>query len=379
MQRPALVALAFAGMLACGEASVPTAADSSPSYAKAEPSIVVTGIGPSSGGSEAQDVNDAGVVAGNTGTLFFTPSRAFLWTPAQARGTTGTREDLGTLGGAEARAEALDNANHVVGGAGIADGSGHPFLWTTGRGMQDLGLGPDWVSASAVDINDYGQVAGIASAAAWQRAAVWRVAIDIGGTVQVVARDTLPALPGGGNSIAKGMNGLGQVVGWSYYPATGPNRAVLWTPGPAGWTIEDLGVLPGDNSSSAEGINDQGQVVGISVPRQGCFHAVLWTTEGGKLTGMRALETLGECPAEAWAINNQSQIVGRMRINRRDDAAMWTLRTDGTTATIRDLGRLSATASSLAIALSAAIAGMTEVAGLSRATNDNRATLWIVR
>jgi probable HAF family extracellular repeat protein len=203
------------------------------------------------------------------------------------------------------------------------------------------------------------------------------VTIDPGGAVHVSSRDTLPALPGGGNSIAKGMNGLGQVVGWSYVVTSGPNHAVLWTPGAAGWTIEELGVLPGDYSSSAEGINDLGQVVGTSTPRQGCVHAVLWTTQGGRVTGMRALETPDQCP-EAWAINNQSQVIGRMVISHRSEAAMWTLRADGSTATIRDLGRLAGTGSSLAIGLSAEVGGMTEVAGLSRAS-DNLATLWTVR
>jgi len=377
MQRLLLVALASAGALACADAVAPAPADLSPGFAKSQPAaaITVTAIGPGSGGSEAQDVNDAGLVAGNTGTLFFTPSRAFLWTPAQPRGTAGTREDLGTLGGTSARAEAIDNTGHVVGTSATAAGESHPFLWTRGGGLQDLGLGPDWVAANAVDINEAGQVAGIASTPAWQRAAVWQVAVDAAGGVQVTGRDTLPALPGGGNSIAKGMNGLGQVVGWSYVAPEGPNHAVLWTPAPTGWIIEDLGVLPGDNSSSAEGINDLGQVVGTSTPGQGCSHAVLWTTQGGRVTGMRALE--GECP-EAWAINAESQIVGRMIISHRSEAAMWTLRADGSTAAVRDLGRLSATASSLGIGLSAAIGGMTEVAGLSRA-GDNRATLWTVR
>jgi len=318
-------------------------------------------------------------VVGTTGTPFFTPSRAFLWTPAQPRGTTGTLEDLGTLGGADAGAEAINNAGHVVGGATTADGRGHPYLWSRAGGMQDLGLSPDWTSGGPVDINDFGQVAGTVGSDAWQRAAVWQVSVDAAGVVHVAARDTLPALPGGGNSTARGLNGIGQVVGWSYSPAAGPNRAVLWTPGPAGWTVEDLGVLPGDLWSTAEGINDQGQVAGYSQPKQGCARAVLWTTLGGRLTGMRALETLGECPAEAWGINNQSQIVGRMHINRRSEAVMWTLGPGGATAAIRDLGRLTGTASSLALALGATLSGSTEVVGLSRMSGDNRATLWSVR
>jgi hypothetical protein len=68
-----------------------------------------------------------------------------------------------------------------------------------------------------------------------------------------------------------------------------------------------------------------------------------------------------------------------MRHSRRDDAVMWALRADGTTASITDIGRLSATASSLALSVGAALGGMTEIVGLSRANDDNRATLWTVR
>jgi probable HAF family extracellular repeat protein len=378
MQRFPLVALA--GLLACGETSIPTATDSPPSFAKAEPTVVVTGIGPTSGGSEAIDVNDAGAVVGTTGTLYLTPSRAFLWTPAQPRGTTGTREDLGTMGGPSATAEGIDNAGHVVGTTTVADGTGRGYLWTRAGGMQDLGLAAGWTGGWPAHINDVGQVAGTAwGLDPWQRAAVWQVTVDAAGLAHVLARDTLPTLAGGGSSTAKSINGLGQVAGWAYYPAGGPNHAVLWTPGTAGWTVEDLGVLPGDLWSTAEGVNDQGQVAGYSMPSQGCSHAVLWTTRGGRVTGMRALETLGECPAQAWAINNQSQVVGRMRNSRRDEAVMWTLRPDGTTASIRDLGRLTGTASSLAMGMSATIGGLTDVVGLSRAVSDNRATLWSVR
>jgi probable HAF family extracellular repeat protein len=379
MQRSALFALASASAVACADSASPTAGDAGPAFAKLAGTVVVTSIGPGSGGSEAHDVNDAGVVVGTTGTLFFTPSRAFIWTPAQTRGTAGTREDLGTLGGTDAGAEAINNAGHVVGSATTADQRSHPYLWTRTGGMQDLGLSPEWTAGGPADVNDSGQVAGTVVSDAGQRAGVWHITVDAAGLVHVSARETIPTLPGGGNSVARAMNGIGQVAGWVDDPASSPNRPVLWTPGAAGWIVEDLGLPSGDHFGTAEGVNDQGQVVGYSWPEQGCGHAVLWTTQGGRVTGMRALETLGECPAQAWAINDQSQIVGRMRHSRRDDAVMWALRADGTTASITDIGRLSATASSLALSVGAALGGMTEIVGLSRANDDNRATLWTVR
>jgi len=375
MQRLALFAFASVGVLACGDASPPTATDPAPHFAKSELGVTVTSIGPAKGGSEAEDVNDAGLVVGSTGTLSVTPFRAFLWTPAQPRGTTGTLQDLGTLGGPGAHAKAVNNSGYVVGGSGDGAGVSRAFFWTQAGGMQDLGLAPGWTGGTAVDLDESGRVAGLAATDVGQRAALWTVSVNAAGAVQVLSRESLGTLPDGGSSAAFGMNNLAQVVGYAYYPASGPNRAVLWTRTPTGWMIEDLGVLPGDYASTAYGVNDQGQVVGVSMPQQGCFHAVLWTTQNGKLTGTRALEMPGGCPAEAWAINDQGQVVGRLRNNGKDEAGMWTLAADGSTTGIKSLGRLS----SLAIGLSSTVGGLVEVVGLSRATNEDRATLWTVK
>lgn len=380
MQRLALLVLATAGVFGCNDSTTPFAGDLAADFGKAGAGgITITQIGPAKGGSQAEDVNDAGLVAGNTGTQSVTPFRAFLWTPAQPRGAVGTLQDLGTLGSTGARATGINNSGHVVGSTGDAAGVGRAFLWTKTGGMQDLGLAPDWAGAGAMDINESGQVAGIAGTDLGNRAVVWNVRVDAGGIVQVLSRETLGTLPDGGSSAVFAMNNLGQVVGWAYYPASGPNHAVLWTPTTGGWVIEDLGLLPGDYASGAYGVNDQGQVVGWSRPQQGCVHAALWTTLDGRLTGARALETAGGCSAEAWAINNQSQVVGRLNNNGRLEATMWILAANGSTGGIRALGRLSGTASSLAMGLSSNIGGITQVSGLSRATSDERATLWTVR
>jgi probable HAF family extracellular repeat protein len=342
------------------------------------PELTLTAIGPAKGGVQAEDVNDQGWVVGNTGTIGISPRRAFIWIPTQPRGTAGTFQDLGTFGGPTAATTAINNSGHVVGNAATA-GGGLPFLWTKTAGMQNLGLDPLWTSGSALDINEVGQVAGIAQTASGSLVVIWNVRVDAAGVVQVLSRETVGAAPAGGSSTIFAINNMGQLAGWVTYSASTPNHAVVWTPSPGGWTMEDLGLLPGDYASGAYGINDLGQVVGWSRPQQGCVHAALWTTQEGKLTGARALEALGGCSAEGWAINNQSQIVGRLTNSGRMEATMWTLAGDASTASIRILGRLSGTASSLGLGLSSSVGGLTQVSGLSHATTEDRGTLWTVR
>ncbi len=381
MQRLAFVVLAAIGLSGCSD-SAPTSTDElTPELAKGTTgAITITSIGPTKGGSQGEDINDAGQVVGSTGTQFVTPFRAFLWTPAQPRGTVGTLQDLGTLGSTGARAMAINNSGHVVGSTGDAAGVSRAFLWTQTGGMQDLGLASNWTWATAMDINESGHVAGFAGTDVGDRAALWTVGVNAAGVVQVLGREILGTLPDGASSLAFAVNNVGQAVGWAHYTDSGPNHAVLWTRTPTGWMIEDLGVLPGDHATAAYGINDRGQVVGSSTPQQGCGHAVLWSTTDGKKTAMRALEAVDGCSLEAQAINNQGQVVGRSNTRSGLNATMWSLAADGSTASIKDLGKLSGNAGSLGMGVSGNIGGVTQVAGWSRPSSGGlRATLWTVR
>jgi probable HAF family extracellular repeat protein len=133
----------------------------------------------------------------------------------------------------------------------------------------------------------------------------------------------LPALPGGYDSYAAGVNNRGQVVGWAEDGVLDPTcnnappasqflqfEAVIW--GPKLTQIKQLPPYPGDPDSAATAINDQGQVVGISglcsnaVGGASAKHALLW--ENGKPID------LGNIGGGAWntpvALNNHGQIVG---------------------------------------------------------------------
>ena len=70
-------------------------------------------------------------------------------------------KDLGTLGGTESVAHAINNSGKVVGEAQVSTNDRHAFLYSGGQ-MKDLGtLGGS--GSSANDINDSGQVVGRAT------------------------------------------------------------------------------------------------------------------------------------------------------------------------------------------------------------------------
>jgi len=142
-------------------------------------------------------------------------------------------EDLGTLGGKNSYAYAINATGQVVGfsntpTSGALDG--RAVLWQEGSGMKDLGT-----------------------------------------------------LPGDSFSAAAAINKSGQIAGGSYTSFTGPYRAFLWTENDAMRQIGTRPDFPGDSSYSALGMNDLGQVVGYANQ-----HAFIWS----KAHGMHDLNKL---------------------------------------------------------------------------------------
>ena len=82
---------------------------------------------------------------------------------------------------------------------------------------------------------------------------------------------------GGSESVAIGINNVGQVVGRSQIPTrrrvTSPYRAFLWTSSEG---MKDLGTLPGRDYGWANDINDAGMVVGETYVAAGYSRATLW-------------------------------------------------------------------------------------------------------
>ena len=184
--------------------------------------------------------------------------RAFVW-------NGGALRDLGTLGGLDAAAQAI-NQHGVVAGLSftsteINDTTGlptvHPFVWTNGI-MQDVGsLGGTMSTPGSFAsgpfgklLNERGDIAGTSTLPGddtWH-AFVWRnnQMIDLGAT-------------GVRNSEAFFMSDKGEVLGRAEVSLTPFVRhAFLWENG----RMTDLGAPAPCTRSSALGINSLGQIVG---------------------------------------------------------------------------------------------------------------------
>ncbi|MCC7407280.1 MAG: DUF3466 family protein [Phycisphaeraceae bacterium] len=116
--------------------------------------------------SNAYGINNQGVVVGGSSLRNGDETHAFVWLPDVLNGVAGTMIDLGTLGGSQSVANAINNSGAIVGGSHMpGDVVAHAFLYD-GRQMLDLNqlvaLPSGWIIESVNDINDLGQIVGYA-------------------------------------------------------------------------------------------------------------------------------------------------------------------------------------------------------------------------
>ena len=229
--------------------------------------------------SSAHDVSaDGSVVVGvaQDSNGFYRP---FRWTPG------GGMQDLGTLGGRHGEAmQVSSNGATIVGTAstvnssesGYIDSAGflllhtnnryHPFRWTQGSGMQDLGtFGGCCGWANGVSA-DGGVVVG------WARNASGNLRAFRWENNQMRDLGTL----GGARSSAWGVSANGRVVvGWAEN-ASGQRRAFRWENN----QMRNLGTL-GGAESEARGVSANGRVVvGWAQNASGQWRAFRWTENG---------------------------------------------------------------------------------------------------
>lgn len=289
-------------------------------------------------------ISDSGLIAGESENNAIDPlvgapgSLAVLW-------KDGTIINLGTLGGNESVAVAVNNGGIVVGGAmnSTADpypgrypdsnffifGNGteaHAFLWSAGK-MQDLGTlgGPD---SFAFLVNERGQVAGasdvdfvsnVVTGGPTVHPFLWQQ----GKMIDLVAH--APAgMFGGSYGSVSGLNDSGQVAGTMYLSGDLTWHSFLWDAG----EIKDLGTL-GGAITTAVALNNAGHVVGRSDVTAVCeicptgdqkqlHHPFFW--KDGAITDIGVVS--GDTAGTAYSVNANDQAVGRtalcIKVNPND-------------------------------------------------------------
>ncbi len=251
--------------------------------------------GPFGGDTVAHDINDLGQVVGqsNSGLSISTT----VWD------TNGVGMNLGAASGYDTSfGYAINNSGQVV-GYSEANGSGRrtATLWDNGR-ITDLGADMGVVGDSvARDINNLGQVVGSASFfGAFSSGFLWD---SSGGS-------SVGTLGMGGSNL--GINNNGVMVGHSFFFGDPDTASIAVPDDRGGYLTQNLGPS-GFNFSIATAINDNGMSVGhTNFGTDGAWQAAIFTTD---LMGPPAPPVLlgsldGLNTSEANDVNDHGMIVG---------------------------------------------------------------------
>ena len=254
-------------------------------------------ISPSGPDSVGTGINDSGLIVGYT----FYGGRAFLY--------DGTMHDLGTLNGSgigQSYATGINNLGNVVGDSTSASQYMriHAFVYQNGS-MQELGTFPSLnffdyatLETHATAINSLGQIAGYASAPSEFHASIYTPGPQ-GYTIQDLG------VGAGVASKATALNDLGDVAGDLYF-GNGITHVFLYSNG----VMHDLGVPSDATTVDVTGINNKGQIIGTA-SAFGSKYPFLYSD--GKFQNLNLLvDPMRSDLTEALAINDAGQITGRL-------------------------------------------------------------------
>ena len=209
-----------------------------------------------------------------------------------------TVTDLGTLGGEQSSASAINNMGQIVGRADTLQPTFHLciFVWQNGRMRAVPGLNGD--DGFVVAVNNAGQMAGEYGPEP-EGSGIVPIVLSLTGKMRILG--SLPATAHQrSDSIANAINAKGQCVGLSN------NQAFFWD----GDRLRGLTPPPGFQDSDARAINDKGQAAGKAARKLGGqthSRAIFWDANGqAKDLGLLP----GNTDSVAQCINNKGQIAG---------------------------------------------------------------------
>ena len=281
----------------------------------ADPKFSIILLDPREG--EAYAINENGEVAGN---LTYSKSAAFIWQSGHSPKLT----ELGTLGGSRSFAYDINNYGEVCGVAALADERNQAFRWTAANGLE--GLGSTGFDSSAYGINDDSVIVGKSDE--FGGAFVWR---DVEGMIAVPGADV--------GSWAEKINGFSNIVGNQKGDPVSvtQDEGRVWRGEAAPYNITNT---LGGGDVRAFAMNDTLTVVGWAEDEEFKRVAMKWTKGGG----MSALGDLGHYigfdnlpgpwVAEAYSVNFHGDIVGSAVSDPGIAAVLWR---DGKTYELNDL------------------------------------------
>ena len=258
------------------------------------PVYTVTDLGTFGGPrSAALSINNYGEVAGFAETVDGR-YQAFVYTDK-------TLFNLGTLGGTDSYAYRISDSGFVIGRATNAGGKNRAFVTLLNASMFDISsldarLGGSFSIASGV--NGMGQVVGYFHTATGHMAARNRVFLY--SDHRVTDLGTF----GGADGIVTAINDSGQMIG-NYGTESNADYAARTAFLYSGGKAINLGDFGGKVTVAAD-LNNAGQVVGYSQTQGGEYHSFIFS--GGVLTDLGALP--GGTQSFAYGINNSGQVVG---------------------------------------------------------------------
>jgi uncharacterized protein (TIGR03437 family) len=217
----------------------------------------------------------------------------------------GSLQGLGSLGGGNSRANAINSSDRIAGRSTVAGGDTHAFLYDAAAAnpqMVDLhtsiGFGGRFSTATA--INDAGQIVGTASIANGGNHAfllTGNTATDLHARVSF----------GGSNSYGSAITNTGWIAGVSE-DASGNPHAFLYNLNTS--IVTNLGTLGGPGSA-AMALNSAGSVVGIAdASADGNTAYAFQTAQQAPLVAGNGLGALGGSYSMALGINTAGQVVG---------------------------------------------------------------------